>query len=82
MEADSRPLFAEPNHLLVVRNGNLLRFDFDPDTHYLSESPVRMADCIAYGAPPVLAPFSVAGEKLLVFARGPVASRELRPVTR
>jgi len=78
LEADSRALFAEPNHLLAVRNGSLLRFRFDPETLSLSDDPVRIAEGLGYGAPPGYSPFSVAGENLLVFARGPVASRELR----
>ena len=78
LESDSRALFAEPNHLLAVRNGSLLRFRFDPETLSLSGDPVRIAEGLAYGAPPGYSPFSVGGESLLVFARGPVASRELR----
>lgn len=78
LESDSRALFAEPNHLLAVRNGSLMRFRFDPNTLSLSDNPVRIAEGLGYGAPPGYSPFSVAGEKLLVFARGPVASRELR----
>jgi serine/threonine protein kinase len=78
LEADSRALFAEPNHLLTVRNGSLVRFEFDPKTHSLSDNPVRIAEGLGYGAPPGNSPFSIAGEKLLVFARGPAGSRELR----
>jgi Tol biopolymer transport system component len=78
LEADSRALFAEPNSLLAVRKGSLLRFRFDPKTLSLSDNPVRIAEGLGYGAPPGYSPFSVAGESLLVFARGPVASRELR----
>jgi Tol biopolymer transport system component len=78
LEADSRALFAEPNHLLTVRNGSLLRFRFDPGTLSLSRDPVRIAEGLGYGAPPGFSSFTVAGEKLLAFARGPVASRELR----
>ncbi len=77
-EADSRALFAEPNHLLAVRNGSLMRFRFDPKTLSFSDDPVRIAEGLGYGAPPGYSPFSVGGEELLVFARGPVASRELR----
>ncbi len=78
LESDSRALFAEPNHLLTVRNGSLMRFRFDPKSRALSDNPVRVAEGLGYGAPPGYSPFAVAGEKLLVFARGPVASRELR----
>jgi len=78
LEADSRALFAEPNHLLAVRSGSLMRFHFDPKTLSVSDNPVRIAEGLGYGAPPGYSPFSVAGGKLLVFARGPVASRELR----
>jgi Tol biopolymer transport system component len=64
LSTDSNAIFAEPNHLLFVRNGVLTRQTLDPASRSLSQDPTRLAEGVTVDARQRLGAFSASATTL------------------
>jgi len=64
--AGTNPIFAPPNHLLAVRDGQLLRWPFDPESGKVLGDPAILIDNLRVRAGNMTVPFAVSTNGVLV----------------